>query len=121
MSYKFNVLILFALLILLAGCVSKIEFDQINSNYTLVQDKLSVTEEKLRRLELQVKALENERLSDKKQLQELNKTVKEQKIIISLQGKVIKLLDDSKQTLQKSIEAQVAAQDIQLDAFPVNQ
>ena len=44
-------------------------------------------------------------LSD--QIIQLKNEINEKEAIISVQGKVIGLLDDSEQTLQKSIEAQV--------------
>lgn len=42
------------------------------------------------------------------QIMELKEAIDEQEAIISIQGKVIGLLDDAEQTLQKSIEAEIS-------------
>ena len=46
----------------------------------------------------------------------LNREIEKKELTILLQGKVIKLLDDSSQTLQKNIEEQIAAQSFDRDS-----
>jgi intracellular sulfur oxidation DsrE/DsrF family protein len=69
--------------------------------------------EELRR-RLQDSERENEMLSNN--INNLNREIEKKELTILLQGKVIKLLDDSSQTLQRNIEEQIAAQSFDSDS-----
>ncbi len=75
------------------GCVSKTQFDQaLNSQKENNQiEKQSLVE----------------------QIERLNQTIQEKETIISVQETVIRLFDDSEQTLQNSIQNQLAAQKLE--------
>jgi len=132
MNYKFNIWASCLLLLFLSGCVSKMEFDAVTHEYRLSQQQITNDKEKIKELEKQIQEIKAEKITLKDQTQEmkiekvnledqlktLRKAIQEKETIISVQGKVIKLLDDSAQTLQKSIEAQIAAQNIKMGAFP---
>ena len=106
------------LLVFLSGCVSKIEFDAVTNEYRLARKEMSGNEEKIKNFEQKLQEMKEEKAKLDNQMKTLRKTIREKEIVISLQGKIIKLLDDSNQTLQKSIEAQIADQNIKIDAFP---
>ena len=118
MHCKLNMWVSCLLLVFLSGCVSKIEFDTVTNEYRLAQKQMSVNEAKTKKLELQLQEMQAEKAKLDDQMKILRKEIREKETVISVQGKVIKLLDDSDQTLQKSIEAQIAAQNIKMDAFP---
>ena len=118
MHCKLNMWVSCLLLVFLSGCVSKIEFDTVTNEYRLARKQMSVNEEKIKKLEQQLQEMKGEKTKLDDQMKTLRKIIREKETVISVQGKVIKLLDDSNQTLQKSIEAQIAAQNIKMDAFP---
>lgn len=102
------------LLSFLFGCAPKIEYvpkteyDAIADQYRLVQEQMSINKERTKKLEQQLYEMRQEKARLDDQMKTLKKTIREKETVISLQGKVIKLLDDSDQTLQKSIEEQIA-------------
>lgn len=89
-------------------CVPKTEYDAIAVKYRLIQDQMSANEEKTKKLEQQLYEMRQDEAKLEIQIKTLKKTIRKKETIISLQGKVIKLLDDPNQTLQKSIEEQIA-------------
>lgn len=104
--------------IFLSACASKVDLEAITNDYNLAKKQMSVNEEKIKNLEQQLQEMKEEKTKLDDQMKTLEKIIREKETVISLQGKVIKLLDDSNQTLQKSIEAQIAAQNIKVDGFP---
>jgi hypothetical protein len=131
MHYKLNIWVSCLLLLCLSGCVSKMEFDAVTNEYRLSQKQTTMNEEKIKKLEEQIQEikiekviledqLKTEKIKLEGQLNTLRKEIREKETVILIQGKVIKLLDDSDQTLQKSIVAQIEAQNITMDAFPPN-
>lgn len=118
MSCKLNMLASCLLLsIFLSACAPKVDFEAITNDYSLAKKQLSVNEEKSKKLEQQLQEMEEEKAKLNDQMKTLRKTIRKKETVISIQGKVIKLLDDSDQTLQKSIEEQIAAQNIKMNAF----
>ena len=114
-------------MVFIGGCVSKAQFDTVNTDYQIAQERL--IEKEKRGSELQ-RALEDSKKeidqclldqdSLKKQIDtmhdtnnllslkvdELNQTIIKKEHIISLQKTVIRMFDDSDQTLQTSIQEQ---------------
>ncbi len=76
---------------------------------------MSTHEIKIKELSQVLQDAEEKKKKLEDQIKTLGKTIQEKETVISIQGKVIKLLDDSEQTLQKSIEAQIAAQNTNTD------
>jgi DNA-binding PucR family transcriptional regulator len=117
------------------GCASQTRSKAINNDdYLILQQQLKVAnasknqcrkkQEALRkkqgalrkkqvRLRKQVETLraENRALSQKNMT--LNKIIKNKEAVLSIQESVIRLFDDSKQTLQNSIREQIAAQNLE--------
>lgn len=126
MPVKLRILLCLLLIIILAGCslksgsdsstksyfghVSKADFDTLANDYRQAQDQI----EELRK---NLQEMEKEKTKSDETNKTLRQTIQKKDIIISLQGKVIKLLDDPNQTLQKSIEQQLAEQDIDAKAL----
>ena len=119
MPVKLSILLCLLLIITLAGCsskpgsdsstksyfghVPKADFDTLANDYRQAQDQIEELRKKLQEME--------------KEKTKSDETIQKKDILISLQGKVIKLLDDPNQTLQKSIEQQLAEQDIDADTL----
>ena len=110
MYSKLSLLTIYLLLIPLSGCVSKIEFDEINENYLIAQKQIDTNKKKNKKIGRQLQTIKREKVELSKRIKSLQDTIEEKEIIISIQGRVIKFLDDPNQTLQKSIKAQVTAQ-----------
>jgi len=126
-QYKLILSIACIYLVFIGGCVSKTQFDTVNTDYRIVQEQL--VEKEKRGAELQ-RALEDSKkeidqcLLDqdalKKQIDtmrdtnnllslkidDLNQTIMKKENVISLQKTVIRMFDDSDQTLQNSIQEQ---------------
>ena len=79
-----------------------------------ISEKEAVLSGQVGQLELEI-AQQESALNE--QIIELKKAIDEQEAIISIQGKVIGLLDDAEQTLQKNIEAQVREKTLQQSVF----
>ena len=91
------------IVVFLLGCVSKNEFNMVDA----------ANKEKIKTLGKQIEELKKEKVTLNNQVKTLQKTIQKKEVVISIQGKVIKLIDDPNQTLQKSIEAQIAAQNVE--------
>ncbi len=108
------------LLALCFGCVSKAQFTAVNSDYQLAQQQISKDGKKLEESEKEIDLcrkdrtkLHNENSLLSQKVETLNQSIKKKEIVISLQETVIRLFDDSQQTLQASIKEQIAAQEIE--------
>ncbi len=116
---RLSVFLLF--LVLLSSCsAGKAPLDSISEAYNLAQSRLFSREQKIEvpakeepvvvelRQRLQDSEKEREMLSNDIKL--LERELRKKELAILLHGKIIKLLDDSNNTLQKKIEEQIAAQ-----------
>ncbi len=112
MYCKFNVWAGCLLFIFLSGCASRGDFNAVTNDYKRAQEQMSVHEGKIKELSLAFQESEKEKAQLNNQIKLLMKTIQEKETVISIQGKVITLLDDSEKTLQKSIEAQITAQNM---------
>ena len=125
--YKLILSITCIYMVFIGGCVSKAQFDTVNTDYRNAQERL--VEKEKRGAELQ-RALEDSKKeidqcllgqdSLKKQIDTihdtnnllslkidaLNQTIIKKENVISLQKTVIRMFDDSEQTLQTSIQEQ---------------
>lgn len=112
--------------VFLCSCASTDSFNPISDAYSYAQKRFFSDEkmaedpaaedpvvEELRR-KLQDSEREKEMLNNN--INNLNREIEKKELTILLQGKVIKLLDDSSQTLQKNIEEQIAAQSFDNDS-----
>ena len=88
------------------GCIPKTQFGSVNNEYLLAIKQCNKT------LNSQIKKNQTEKKSLAGKIEKLNQTLKEKETIISIQETVIRLFDDSEQTLQSSIQAQLAIQKI---------
>lgn len=127
MRYKLILSIACIYMVFIGGCVSKAQLDTVSTDYRIAQEQLADREK--RHAELQ-RALEDSKkeidqcLLDqdalKKQIDTLrdtnnllslkidtlNQTITKKEKVISLQKTVIRMFDDSDQTLQNSIQEQ---------------
>lgn len=122
------------LLVFLLGCVTKSQFNAVSNDFHLAQQEISDGQKKMdelhyalrnakedadlcrkaqARLQEKIKISNTEKQSVSQQIEELNHTIKKQKAVVALQETVIRLLDDSKQTIQNSIKEQIAAQNLE--------
>ena len=125
--YKLILSITCIYMVFIGGCVSKAQFDTVNTDYRIAQERL--VEKEKRDAELQ-RALEDSKKeidqclldqdAQKKQIDTmrdtnnllslkidaLNQTIMKKEKVISLQKTVIRMFDDSDQTLQTSIQEQ---------------
>jgi len=125
-------------LALVSGCVSKSQLSTVNTEHQLAQQQIAEAEKRIDVLDLSIQKLKNETnqcKKGKKQLRQkikklnaenkllsqkvgtLGETIKEKEAVISLKEAVIslqetfiRLFDDSKQTIQKSINKQIQDQ-----------
>ena len=139
MRYKLILWIGCIYMVLIGGCVSKAQLDTANTDYRTAQEQLAEREKKdaelHRALEDSKKAtdqcrrnqdaLKKRQAALKKEIDKvrdennqlalkidaLNQTIKKKENVISLQKSVIRMFDDSNQTLQNSIQEQSALQD----------
>ncbi len=118
--------VILLLTVFLSSCGEKSSFNSISDAYSRAHKRFFSHEKngevtsgedpvvaELKR-KLQDSERERERLSS--DIKNLKSEIKKQQLAISLQGKVIKLLDDSNHTLQKNIEEQIAAQSFDNDS-----
>lgn len=110
MRWKSNLFLFSLMLVVICGCVPKTEFDTLNGEYLLARKQLMTEKSKIKQLEKQLCELQKENEKIAGQIEGLTTLIKEKKHLISVQGKIIKFLDDPSQTLQKSIEEQIADQ-----------
>ena len=126
-------------MVLIGGCVSKAQFDTVNNDYRTAQEQLAEREkrdaelhralEDLKKetdqcrhnqdalqkhqdaLKKQVDKMRDENNQLALKLEALNQTIKNKEKVISLQKSVIRMFDDSDQTLHNSIIEQSGLQD----------
>ena len=122
------------LLVFLLGCVSKPQFKTINDDLLLTQQQLSNSEKKIDelnaaleesnekmeqyrqtcdQLEEEIKKIDIEKQLKSQLIESQKETIQKQTAVISLQNTVIRLFDDSEQTLQNNIEEQIKSQDLE--------
>lgn len=103
----------------LFGCVSKAQFEAVNHDYQIAQTALeesTQTGDQCQRdkmaLQQQVETNHNEIRMLSQRIDTQNQAIRKKESVIALQSTFIRLFDDSKQTLQTSIDEQIAAQEI---------
>lgn len=112
----------------LSGCVSKAQLESASNEHERTQLALQETSQALDRCEQDKKALQAQNEADRSEIRRMSQRIDEQNqaaknkdAIIALQQSFIRLFDDSKQTLQTSINEQIADQqmDTQTASPPV--
>lgn len=93
--------------VLLSACTSDKILETLNIGYSPAKEQVSADQKKIRSLKKQLVAAEKNEAEQNDQIEKLKKELIEQELTISIQGKIIGLLDDTDQTLQKSIEKQI--------------
>lgn len=108
---------------LLSGCVSKTQFEAVSHDCQTAQHALTASraaEAQCRKdkteLSDQIEANRNEITLLSQRIETANREIREKETVISLQNTFIRLFDDSTQTLQNSINEQIAAQKIEVPA-----
>ena len=101
MHFKLNLVVYCLLLSCFLGCSSKADLDLLSNDYRIAQEQIE-------KLHLRIQELEEENV----QCQKANA---KNEIIVSVLSDVIKLLDDPKQTIQKSIQERLMEQNIEVD------
>jgi len=103
------------LFVCLFGCSSKANLRILSRDYRNAQEQIALDKKEIEALRKDVQRLEEENRQCRiirTELDAANKTlqqaIQEKNTIISVQSRVIKLLDDPKQTLQKSITEELA-------------
>jgi protein tyrosine/serine phosphatase len=107
MYNKLNLALGCLLFINILGCASKADLELVSNDYRLAQEEIN-------ELHLRIQELEQEKNN-------CQKAMAKNEAIISVQSRVIKLIDDPKQTLQKSIQEQLLEQNIELESPFSNQ
>lgn len=104
----------------LSGCVSKTQFETVSNDYQAAQRALETSraaEVQCRKdkteLSDQIQYNRNEIALLSQRVETSNQEIGEKESVISIQNTFIRLFDDSKQTLQTSINEQIAAQKIE--------
>jgi septal ring factor EnvC (AmiA/AmiB activator) len=122
MPGKLNLALYCLLLLSILGCASKADLELVSSDLELVSSDFELVssdlervsrdyrlaQEQIRELHQRIQTLEEEKV-------QCEKALAKNESIISVQGRVIKLIDDPKQTLQKSIQEQLLEQNIEID------
>jgi len=108
MHGKLNLVIYCLLLLSISGCASKADLELISSNLEIVSRDYRLAQEQIQELHQRIQTLEEEQAQCKKALAK-------NESIISVQSRIIKLIDDPNQTLQKSIQEQLFEQNIEFD------
>jgi chemotaxis protein MotB len=131
---------LILILFMLQACVT--DQQQLKNQNTLLQNELKHSQMQLYESEQRIKSLEaeltrlqraeiqcNQKLADvkaknaslqkinlklTKRVEQLNSDLAKKKSVIKLQTRVIRLLDDTKKTIETSLKDEIAAQDIEL-------
>lgn len=93
--------------IFLSSCATKNILEKINICDDSAQEQISADQKKIKALKKQIAAAEKNKEDLSNQIENLKKEISEKDTAISIQGKIIGLLDDTDQTLQKSIENQI--------------
>lgn len=115
------------LLLFLFGCVSNTQFETANKDLLLTQQRLSDSEMKIEALdhaleecrqarvqfENEIKKYNTEKQLNSQLIESQRQSIRKQAAVISLQNTVIRLFDDSEQTLQNNIKEQIKAQNLE--------
>ena len=140
MGNRSSIGILFLILFVLQACVA--DQQNLKDQNTLLQNELKHSQIELYESEQRIKSLEaelqrlqqaeaqcNHRLAEleaknaslqkinlklNQKLERLNSDLAKKKSVIKLQNKVIRLLDDTKKTIETSLKDEIASQDIEL-------
>lgn len=120
-------------LLFLSGCVSTSRYIDISNDYQRTHRQLLASKQKIAELNLALEKMQKEtdqcrqtmsRLQSEnkknntemklyaQKIESLKQTVEKQAAVISLQNTVIRLFDDSKQTIQNSLKEQMEAQNL---------
>jgi len=109
----------------LSGCASRAQFESVNDEYKRTRLALQGTARSLDRCEQGKKALRAQTEADRnkivwmsQRIDSQKQAIKEKESIIALQQSFIRLFDDSKQTLQTSINEQIADQQVDTESEP---
>ncbi len=139
MIYRSTMWLVCLCMLIMSGCMSTSRFSTTSNDYQVARNQIAEGEKDrdalLRVIELSKKArqecldcqmdlkrqlakmdAENNALMQK--IQALDQTVKNNETVISIQETVIRLFDDSNQTLQKSIKEQIASQQLAVSTAP---
>ena len=118
MRGKLNLILFCSLLSGILGCVSKADFQLVSNDNRLAQ-------EEIKKLHKRIEEMERANTNCQKtmiRIEELERTntncqkaMIRNEAIISVQSRVIKLIDDPKHTLQKSIQEQLLEQNVEID------
>ncbi|MGC9519913.1 MAG: OmpA/MotB family protein [Desulfuromonadaceae bacterium] len=117
-------LLLSLVALLVSGCTTPTSFLSIGNECRKIHEELLQCEEKTLELQTVVEDVERKAVdvADRtaqlekdnaflyRKVEDLNRTIRRQKSVISLQKTVIRLFDDSNLSMQKNIEEQIAAQ-----------
>jgi len=119
-------------IVLFVGCVSKAQLNSVSNDSIILREQLLERDKKLKtsnednkkclRGQVALKSLlaqmaaENNSLYQK--IEALRQAVNKRESIISIQESVIRLFDDSNQTLQSNIQEQITAQDLETNVMP---
>lgn len=90
---------------------------QAEQELAVLQQEAAACRRQMTDLEARTAAAEEKNLQLVAQLTVLKLEIEKRKSIIQLQNKVIKLLDDAKETIETSLKEQLAAQHIKLEDF----
>ena len=91
-----------------------------NLTYRMLGDPAEAEDPVVSELRRKLEESEREKELLSNDIKTLERELQKKELAILLQGKVIKLLDDSDHTLQKNIEEQIAAQSFDSDAATVS-
>ena len=126
MKYKLTIIWMVCMVLgCISGCVSKAQFESTNDEYKRGQLALQETSRALDRCEQDKKALKVQSEADRSEISRMSQRIdsqaqanKEKDAIIALQQSFIRLFDDSQQTLQTSINEQIADQHMETETAP---
>lgn len=106
----------FILLFFLFGCGLKPQFKTANNDRLSAQQQLSECRRDRNQLEEEIKKIDTEKQFKSQLIESQKQTIQKQKAVLSLQNTVIRLFDDSEQTLQNNIKEQIKAQNLETSA-----
>ena len=120
-----SLVLITALLAVPLGCVSKNKYDALNQSYAQSQQQLVQSAQEIQMLkqdrdnlsmelkELQVRHKDVIKVNQQLYagVQALNSELEKKKSVIQIQQEVIRLLDDTKQTIESSLKDQIEAED----------
>ncbi|SDP30493.1 hypothetical protein [Desulforhopalus singaporensis] len=97
----------FILTILVSSCTSTPILKTLNIDNPRQQEQITADSKTIKALRTKLAAAREKEAALSDEIGRLKDEIDEKQTVISIQGKVIGLLDDGEQTLQKSIEAQI--------------